>query len=157
MEALDLVSHGSLHAGREVKPCRVKDCLHPRHGRLSLCLTHHKLKKQRKISKAWSRRYTSGQRHATSTTASSLKLEALTHYGDSCDGCGEKEPSKLQLDHTENNGHQHRLLISRGRAGADFYRALKKLGWPQKEPYLLTTLCHDCHVTTTQTRIYDET
>jgi hypothetical protein len=135
--------------------CRVRECRNQRYGRLSLCQDHHREKKRRNISKAWSRRVASGSRRLTSSTASSLKLEALTHYGDSCVGCGETAPGELQLDHVHTNGHQHRLLISKGRAGADFYRALKKKGWPNKEPYIMEVVCYDCHLTRTQARRYD--
>jgi hypothetical protein len=136
----------------EKRICRVRDCENSRFGASSLCRRHRQEKKQRKISKAWSTRYASGQRKRISSTASVLKLEALTHYGDTCVGCGESEPGQLSLDHLENNGHRHRLLISRGRAGAEFYRALKKLGWPNKEPYKMETVCHDCHTTRTAER-----
>lgn len=138
-----------------MKPCRRRDCEEPRYGRLSLCRKHHREKKRKKHSNAWSRRLLSGERKLLSSTASQLKTEAVSAYGGCCVGCGTTDAGQLQLDHVNNNGHQHRLHISRGRAGADFYRALKKKDWPNKEPYLLQLLCHDCHTTTTAERRYE--
>ena len=135
-----------------MKKCRIRNCQESRAASSSICREHSREKKQRKASKAWYSRYSAGQRKSLSCTASDLKLEALPHYGDSCVGCGESGAAQLSLDHLEGNGHQHRLLISKGRAGAEFYRALRDRGWPNAEPYLLEVACHDCHTTRTSTR-----
>jgi hypothetical protein len=60
----------------------------------------------------------------------SLRAEMITAYGGRCKCCGEKQPLFLELDHTDNNGHEHRRLI--GRSSSAIYRYLKKLGWPQE-------------------------
>jgi hypothetical protein len=138
------------------KSCRVRDCETERYGRLSLCRLHHREKKRRQISKAWSRRHQTGQKRCVSYTASDLKIEAVAAYGGSCVGCGDETAAQLQLDHIYNNGQSHRASISRGRAGADFYRALKKKGWPNKEPYVMELRCYDCHLTVTQKRRYED-
>lgn len=149
--------HPSAHlvSGGRMKPCRVRDCEERRWGRLSLCLMHHREKKKRRVSKAWFSRLQSGERKLLNTTASPMKLEAVAAYGGSCVGCASEEASQLQLDHVKNNGHQHRLLISKGRAGADFYRALKKEGWPSGGNFPIELRCFDCHVTVTATRRYE--
>lgn len=138
----------------ERKSCRNRGCEESRFGRLSLCRKHYKKRKRDKSEKDWYIRYTSNTRRFLAQRASQLKSEALKAYGSQCKNCGSDEASQLQLDHTEDNGLKHRLIISNGRAGSHFYRALKKLGWPNKEPYVMEVVCFDCHTTRTQKRKY---
>ncbi len=71
------------------------------------------------------------------------KDHVLKAYGEECANCSSRE--NLEIHHKLNNGKQHRLLISKGRAGNDFYAALKRRGYPNREPYLLEVLCKKCH------------
>ena len=83
--------------------------------------------------------------------ASKLKLEALAIYGKWCVDCHNEDPVSLELDHTENDGKSHRYEISGGKAGEDFYRALKRKKWPDAH---LETVCKRCHnIRTAQRRI----
>lgn len=110
-----------------------------------------KEKRRKRNLKKWYNRRVSGQTLRTDGKTHPLKVEAMEAYGGKCK-CGQDDVTQLQLDHVNDNGHQHRLYISKGRAGMDFYRALKKRKWPNKEPYLLEVVCFDCHVTTTADR-----
>ena len=143
-----------LHRMTERKKCRKRDCEEVRFGRLSLCRNHYKSRKRSKSEKDWYIRFTSDSRRFLDQRASKLKIEALEAYGNQCHNCGTDESSQLQLDHIEDNGLKPRLLISKGRAGSHFYRALKNLGWPNKEPYTMEVVCFDCHTTRTQKRRY---
>jgi hypothetical protein len=113
-------------------------------------------KKLKKAQKAWFVRRTSGKVLRSPESSSKLKAEVMAAYGGACSRCGTEETSQLQLDHVENNGHQHRLLVSKGRAGIDFYKALKKADFPNREPYKMDVVCFDCHVTTTTERRYGD-
>lgn len=75
----------------------------------------------------------------------SLRLEMITAYGGACECCGENHPIFLTLDHINNNGAQHRKILSNGysRSGnGKVIQQLKSLGWP-KENYRL--LCYNCN------------
>ena len=68
------------------------------------------------------------------------KLEAFEAYGGiRCVCCKEEHPDFLVLDHVDGGGTAHR----ENRAGAEFYRHLKNLGYPQ-EPRL-QVMCFNCN------------
>lgn len=72
-----------------------------------------------------------------------LKLEALTAYGGPvCVDCGETDFKSLGLDHVNEDGAEHRQAIGRA-PGHDFYRALRRLGWPNDPP--LQVRCRSCN------------
>ncbi len=81
-----------------------------------------------------------------------IRLEALKAYGGAepscmCEcGCKENRAVYLDLDHIDNNGAAHRRAIREGTrtVGVNFYRAMKKLGWPKDPP--LRVLCVKCNV-----------
>ncbi len=81
-----------------------------------------------------------------------MKREVLQHYGDqiACATCGESDLEKLQLDHINNDGGEHRrLLISRkeiyeGYEGVGFYRYLKRNNYLNNPP--LQILCKSCNI-----------
>jgi hypothetical protein len=70
-----------------------------------------------------------------------LKAEIILAYGGKCRCCGESEPKFLTVDHTENDGHKHRLQIGNG--GMTTYRWLRKNGFPKKGFQLL---CFNCNL-----------
>jgi transcriptional regulator with XRE-family HTH domain len=75
-----------------------------------------------------------------------LKIDALMAYGSKvCVCCGEAGLEFLALDHVNGGGKEHRAtLTGDGKLGGNaFYRALKKLGWPNDPP--LRVLCHNCN------------
>ena len=70
-----------------------------------------------------------------------LKVEVLTHYGDSkcaCVGCGFNDIGALSIDHIEGGGNRHRK--SKLRSSSAFYAWLKAENYP--EGY--QTLCMNC-------------
>lgn len=70
-----------------------------------------------------------------------LKIEVLTHYGNSklaCVCCGETELSFLTIDHINNDGAEYRKLV--GKAGKMFYLWLKQNNYPKG----VQTLCWNC-------------
>jgi hypothetical protein len=79
----------------------------------------------------------------------SEKARAVDAYGGICANCSEAELSKLELNHVNDNGKAHRMMLSKGRAGKDFYIMLRRAGYPNAEPYLLEVLCVECHRITT--------
>jgi hypothetical protein len=65
-----------------------------------------------------------------------IKLEMIRAYGSKCISCREDHPFFLTLDHVDNNGSYEK------ERGADFYKKLKKLGFPKNG---LQLLCHNCN------------
>lgn len=68
-----------------------------------------------------------------------LKLEVITEYGGKCSCCNEIILDFLTIDHINDNGKADRRLYG---CGANFYRALKRLGYP-KQGYRV--LCFNCN------------
>jgi hypothetical protein len=64
--------------------------------------------------------------------------EVFTRYGGECVCCGENEFVFLTLDHVHNDGKEER---ERWGSGTQFYRAVKKRGYPKT----LQLLCHNCN------------
>jgi hypothetical protein len=66
-----------------------------------------------------------------------LKIEVVAAYGGKCACCGESEIDFLSIDHTLNNGKEHRDLV-----GAGVYRDLRRRGFPQDG---FACLCMNCN------------
>lgn len=71
-----------------------------------------------------------------------LKTNVLSHYGNCCVMCGNKDIRVLELDHINNNGAEHRKII--GNPGHT-YGFLKKNNYPNNPPFLLQVLCANCN------------
>jgi hypothetical protein len=69
-----------------------------------------------------------------------LKAETLAAYGGSCRACGEADPACLSIDHIRDNGAEERRKLGRG-GGANFYRWLRRWGFPADDYQLL---CQNC-------------
>jgi 5-methylcytosine-specific restriction endonuclease McrA len=73
-----------------------------------------------------------------------LKTQVLDRYGRACVCCGVADSIVLTLDHTRDDGAQHRKELSpkHPRAGGvAFYGKLRRLGFPDG----LQTLCWNCN------------
>lgn len=73
-----------------------------------------------------------------------IKLEVIQEYGGRCQcpgGCDVTEPDWLSIDHIKGGGVKHRKELKA--IGLDFYRWLKKMGFPKKEFRLL---CYNCNL-----------
>jgi len=75
-----------------------------------------------------------------------FKIEIISEYGGRCACCGETESIFLNIDHIDNNGSSHRKELSKKTGlkmtGSNFYRWLKKQGYP-KDNYQI--LCFNCN------------
>lgn len=72
------------------------------------------------------------------------KEEFIQEYGGKCQcpgGCNVSEPAFLSLDHTFNDGAEHRRQIKR--AGHSMYRVIRDEGYP-KDRYRL--MCFNCNL-----------
>lgn len=76
-----------------------------------------------------------------------VKVECFTAYGGcSCACCGETRLEFLTLDHSNNDGADHRREMfgkSAGKGGAPMYRKLRNAGFPDLG---LRVLCFNCNV-----------
>lgn len=70
-----------------------------------------------------------------------VKMDTLLHYGGKCACCGEAEPLFLAIDHIDGGGNEHRRSLGWKRTGHNFYRWLKKEGYPSG----FQVLCHNCN------------
>ncbi len=81
------------------------------------------------------------ERMKAANRASVLKLrrEMIAAYGGACTCCGETHEEFLTLEHTRQDGAEHRR-----RAGGCWavYRELRRLGWPKDG---FTVLCMNCN------------
>lgn len=68
-------------------------------------------------------------------------MQAIAAYGEVCQCCGEEYLDFLQLDHIFNDGAAERA--GKSPRGTNFYRALRRAGWPQGR---LAVLCANCNV-----------
>src|ERR1044072_6285937 len=68
-----------------------------------------------------------------------LKREVINAYGGCCACCKESNLVFLCIDHTKNNGAEHRKQLGNG---VCFYRLLKKMGFPKDE---YQCLCWNCN------------
>jgi len=71
-----------------------------------------------------------------------LRRQIITAYGGICRCCKENNPVFLTIDHVNGNGAKERRKHSSGRAGINFYKYLKKLGFPQTGYRLLCMNCN---------------
>lgn len=69
-----------------------------------------------------------------------IRLEVIRAYGGHCVCCGEDTMEFLSIDHVNNDGAQERRAIG---SGPNFYRSLKKRGFP-RDGYRL--LCLNCNL-----------
>lgn len=69
------------------------------------------------------------------------KVLVISAYGGACACCGEKHASFLTIDHTNNDGKEHRKII--GASGNTTYKWLKRQGFP-KDGFRL--LCYNCNL-----------
>jgi len=69
------------------------------------------------------------------------KLKFISEYGERCPICGEDRWEFLTVDHVNGGGKQHRERL-RSHGGVNFYRWLKRQGYPKDEYQLL---CHNCN------------
>ena len=65
-----------------------------------------------------------------------LRQEILEAYGEKCECCGEDEPQFLSIDHTNNDGAEHRKTVK------NVYLWLRKNGFPRDGFRLL---CYNCN------------
>jgi hypothetical protein len=79
-----------------------------------------------------------------------LRLEIIEAYGGKCACCGETIPEFLTVDHIDGRGAEHRRSMKFERGGQDFYKWLKKEGFP-KDNYQL--LCCNCNIAKGQFRV----
>ena len=70
------------------------------------------------------------------------KIGVLTAYGGRCICCGETEPRFLTIDHTNNDGAQHRREQGQ-KGGSSFYCFLRRMHYPQNLG--LQVLCFNCN------------
>lgn len=70
-----------------------------------------------------------------------IKAAAIAAYGGKCRCCGETEQAFLTIDHTNNDGNQHRKMTPCG--GDKIYRWLKKNDYP-KDGFAL--MCFNCNL-----------
>lgn len=68
-----------------------------------------------------------------------LRKEMILAYGGECSCCGESRFQFLTLEHTRRDGNVERRLYG---AGDQFFKRLKRMGWP-KDGY--TVLCMNCN------------
>lgn len=71
------------------------------------------------------------------------KREVMDAYGGSCVCCGEAHLEFLTIQHSLGDGKDHREELGVD-TGAQFYRKLKKLGFPQDRG--LQVWCLNCHI-----------
>lgn len=84
----------------------------------------------------------------------SLKLEAINTFGGQCAHIDENgirclknsidDLDELELSHPNGDGNEHRNLISDGRKGYRFYRALKRRNW-NTDGYVIKVMCKSHH------------
>lgn len=73
-----------------------------------------------------------------------IRVEVLTHYGSSCECCGEDRYEFLCLDHRDGGGNQHRKAVGKNASllGSAFYWWVKREGFPDG----FRVLCHNCNM-----------
>ena len=73
-----------------------------------------------------------------------LKTKVIDAYGGKCVCCGVDQWQFLTIDHTADDGADHREMLGdrRSASGSTTYRWLREQGFPQKGFQLL---CHNCN------------
>lgn len=81
-------------------------------------------------------------RAAARARTADLRAEAIAAYGGrcACPGCHVHHAELLTVDHINGGGNEHRRVIGRG--SKDFYRWLKRNGWPAD----FQALCGSCNL-----------
>lgn len=86
--------------------------------------------------------FRSKQRAVGQRTNNKLRRETFEHYGGRCACCGEAEKVFLVIDHIDGNGGKERKLLPAWcRRGVNFYRLLRRRGFPKG----YRVLCHNCN------------
>jgi len=79
----------------------------------------------------------------TKRLAAVLKDDVFKAYGGyKCACCGETEPMFLSIDHMLNNGNELKKAGVHGKSSTQFYRWLKKSGYPKD----FQVLCMNCNI-----------
>jgi hypothetical protein len=71
--------------------------------------------------------------NANRASRQALRLEVISHYGNKCEFCGDKNINHLAIDHINGGGTKHRK-----EEGRDIYRWLKRNNYPDG----FRILCH---------------
>lgn len=74
--------------------------------------------------------------------SSTIRQEVFEHFGTRCVKCGSAD--RLELDHVNNDGMEHRKELGLPGGGHRFYRYLV-LNDFRTDRYELQVLCHECH------------
>lgn len=96
----------------------------------------------RKAKRVWKEMNPSKQRDIDKRSRMKLKTDALNAYSNDnprCVCCGETELEFLCLDHTENDGNDHRKVTGRGNT---FYFWLRKNKYPKLN---IQVMCFNCN------------
>lgn len=75
------------------------------------------------------------------------KTEVINHYGGKCVCCGQNNIGFLSLDHSNDDGAEHRKSLKEAGervVGSDFYKWLKKNSFPSDLG--LRVMCYNCNV-----------
>lgn len=59
-----------------------------------------------------------------------VKQIVFEHYGNRCAYCGDTDFTRLQIDHMNNDGEQHRLDLAGSGCGTTMYRWLRRHNYP---------------------------
>lgn len=84
--------------------------------------------------------YTQYHKDRVSRYKRKVKLDLIAAYGGKCACCGEDEPDFLTVDHTNNDGREHRRKCPGHLA---LYRDLRDRGYPKKGFCLM---CFNCNI-----------
>jgi hypothetical protein len=76
-------------------------------------------------------------------TRNKLRIDVITHYGNQCACCGEKEFQFLCLDHINGGGRKERMAIHPKCSSQTFYTWIRKNNYPQG----YQILCYNCNCT----------
>ena len=107
-----------------------------------LCTKCHRLRSA--YQRDWARKqvtklgYRERKRVIHRRTYTKLRVMVMAHYGNRCACCGETEYTFLTLDHVNNDGAAHRLVVN----GAELARWTKKNGYPDT----IQILCWNCQM-----------
>lgn len=134
-------SRGANYFGRTCADCErirhAEQMRKYRHQDIDAYRTYRKDYREKNIVVARAQRRESGQR---------LRDEVYAAYGGyRCVCCGETEPSMLTLDHINEDGAEHRRMLSGGKSSrvpVDIYRRLRDAGFPPD----IQVLCYNCNI-----------